>query len=100
MRLSLLRGSNVRSVHFTAKQQTAPALLPMRSERRQVQHHERAARFAVGCSAAEGGLEEVGQLFNHIVSMFSLANRVKPVFIPSSCDKAREPLLFRFQEQQ
>jgi hypothetical protein len=42
---------------FTAKQQTAPALLPMRRERREMQHHERAARFAIGCGAAERGLE-------------------------------------------
>jgi hypothetical protein len=49
----------MRSMDFTAKQQTAPALLPMGRERREVQHHERAAGFAVGCCAAEGRLEEV-----------------------------------------
>lgn len=52
----------MRAVDFTAEQQTAPALLPMRSEGGQVQHHEGAAGLAVGGRAAQGGLEEVGQL--------------------------------------
>lgn len=34
----------------------------MRSEGGQVQHHEGAAGLAVGGRAAQGGLEEVGQL--------------------------------------
>jgi hypothetical protein len=60
----------MRAVDFTAEQQTAPALLPMRRERREMQHHERAAGFAVSCCAAEGGLEEVSQL-RRSVSMVS-----------------------------
>lgn len=58
----LLRRPNMRPMHLTPKQQTAPALLPMRLQRTEVQHHKRAAAFAVCCSAAEGRLEEVGQL--------------------------------------
>jgi hypothetical protein len=50
------------SMHFASKQQTAPALLPMGGQRRQVQHHEGAARFAVGGCASEGRLEEIGEL--------------------------------------
>ena len=60
----------MRSVDFASEQQTASALLPVRGERRQVKHHERATGFAVGCGAAQGGLEEVGQLCGFVVSMF------------------------------
>ena len=52
----------MRPMHFTAKQQTAPALLPVSGQGGQVQHHEGAAGFAVGGCASEGGLEEVGEL--------------------------------------
>lgn len=57
------------AVHLAAEQQTAPALLPVRGERRQVEHHEGAAGLAVGRRTAEGGLEEVGQLCRSFVSM-------------------------------
>ena len=55
-------------MHFAAEQQTAAALLPVGSQRRQVQHHEGAAGFAVGGCASEGRLEEVGELLRTRVS--------------------------------
>jgi hypothetical protein len=50
------------AMHLTAEKQTAAALLPMGGQRRQVQHHEGAAGFAVGGRASEGRLQEVCKL--------------------------------------
>jgi hypothetical protein len=59
---TLLSSANMSAVDFTAKQQTATALLPVGGEWGQVKHHKSAAGLAVGGGASEGRLEEVSEL--------------------------------------
>jgi len=105
---ALLSSTNMSPMHFTAKQQTAAALLPVSGKGGQVQHHEGAAGLAVGGRASEGGLEEVGELLietkkelakNSIISGQSNQDKNKKN-IPLNCDKARAPLPCHCPEQR
>ena len=52
----------MRPENLRAKQQRAAALLPVGRQRGEMQQHQSTGGLAVGCCAAEGALEEVGEL--------------------------------------